>query len=265
MTQPFFIRQKIPRDTQFLKPALAATIVLLHGWGFDSRVWEPLHDLLAQYADVWLVDLSYENQTVDSLSDAILEGLPAKSLLVGWSLGGMLAANITAQSLIENQEKIILGLVTLSANTKFVASESWPSAMPQATFSAFVEGVNKNPARQLKRFSILLAQGEDESREQAAWQNGVLPEFVDKENLLAGLALLNAIDNMEKLKEIKCPSLFLFGKNDALVPSDAAKDLVINNEYHRIVVLENKGHCLHYPQGECHSLIQAFIEQLAGD
>jgi len=159
-----------------------------------------------------------------------------------------------------------LGLVTLSANVKFVADDTWPLAMEKKTFSAFVSGVEKNSIKQLKRFNLLVTQGDNNSQEQLQWlsKEGAAAT-IDTKKLLDGLSILNEIDNTQGFHQIKIPSLFLFGEKDTLVPIKVVEQLAINNSLHQIHTLNNKGHCLHYLDGECQMFIQAFLEKMTCD
>jgi pimeloyl-[acyl-carrier protein] methyl ester esterase len=61
------------------------TLLLLHGWGFDARLWEPLAELLPRYRFVrW--DRGYFGEAAEPLVEA-----PAAA--VGHSLGAMLLAD----------------------------------------------------------------------------------------------------------------------------------------------------------------------------
>ena len=266
MSSPVSIFQKISRDKSSSKTSLSSTIVLLHGWGFDSRIWEPLVRVLNQYADIWLFDLHYQQQTVESLCESIIEQLPKQSVLMGWSLGGMLATHIVANQLADKQHKAINALLALATNSVFVADEDWPLAMPQAMFTQFLSGVRNNTQRQLKRFSGLVVQGDANAREHLKYlQQFMLSDQQCAENLIAGLQLLAALDNRNVLSDISIPNLFLFGEYDALVPSDVVNH--IRDQYKNIEAycLKDQGHFLHHAQSECCQHLQNFLEQLSCD
>ena len=75
-------------------------LVLLHGWGMNSQVFNGLADALAQHHRVHLLDLpgfglSQESaaaaHSLDNWLAQLVAALPARSHLLGWSLGGQLA------------------------------------------------------------------------------------------------------------------------------------------------------------------------------
>ena len=109
-------------------------IVLLSGWGFDSRAMAPLAQALQPLADVWLVDLPGFGGSSPLLAwrcEQVLEQLasvlPNNCQLIGWSLGGMLAL-----AYAQRYPTRVSGLVTLGSNGCFVAQPSWPDAMAPA-------------------------------------------------------------------------------------------------------------------------------------
>jgi pimeloyl-ACP methyl ester carboxylesterase len=136
------------------------TIVLLNGWGMTAGTWGSLIPVLQKEHDVVVVDVVY-SEDVDTLCDTIYSELPERCVLIGWSLGGMLATKITAM-----YPRSIVGLITLSSNAQFVADSDWPHAMPADTFEAFFQLWTTTPEKSLQRFSSLVIQGDKQRREQ---------------------------------------------------------------------------------------------------
>lgn len=78
------------------------TLVLLHGVGLDSSVWEPVTDLLSGRARVVALDLPGhgnrepvgDDVTLTDLADGVAADIEAGSHLVGFSLGAMVAQHL---------------------------------------------------------------------------------------------------------------------------------------------------------------------------
>ena len=223
--------------------------ILLPGWGSTAAAWRPLASMLSQYCDCVLVDLPSLNGHVSesSLLDNVIEQLAplvdCRSVLMGWSLGGMLATRIASAH-------PVLGLVTLATNASFVQREGWANAMSDQVFHNFYGQVERAPLKALKRFVALQTQGDQQAREQRLLLQACLPAIdSDCENttiqLLAGLKLLQAIDNRECLKANNAvQALHLFGEHDTLVPvatADAVAALGHRQECH---TLAGAGHYL---------------------
>jgi pimeloyl-ACP methyl ester esterase len=222
---------------------LSAPIVLLHGWGCDSRIWQPLLPLFAQRADLIVVDISYIGESAESLCEQLVSALPARFYLCGWSLGGMLATRIAAIF-----PERVCGLITLASNACFVASADWPIAMATDTFKAFFAEIEQNPLKGLKRFALLEIHGDEFAKQQLQWLVGLSTNTITLENLLAGLSMLETLDNTALLAAITCPALYIFGEKDSLVPVAAMERFQkIANEQQSVRSIPQRGHLLHYP------------------
>ena len=82
----------------------AEPILLVHGWGIDSQIWQTLPQQLSQFADVLTLDLPgfgqslpLEDYSQASLIRWMAEVLPERCYLLGLSLGRMLSCAFAAQ------------------------------------------------------------------------------------------------------------------------------------------------------------------------
>ena len=142
-------------------------LILLHGWGCDSRTWQPLLPALEKIARVTPLDLpgfgkspALNGFSVPHVLNDLAANIPDGSVVVGWSLGGMLAVQLAAQF-----PKKVRALITLAANAKFVASEDYPGAMPAAVNREFNLAFARESHTSVKLFSGLLAQGDADERQ----------------------------------------------------------------------------------------------------
>ncbi len=236
-----------------LSPSSAEPLVLLHGWGFDSRSWEPLLPWLRQYSDVIALDLpgfgdspSCTDFSLDAVLDAIAQSLPVQAALVGWSLGGMLAVALAAR-----HPERITRVVTLGSNLRFVADANWPEAMAPAVNRGFNSEFERAPAKGLKRFLGLIAHGDQRERalrtELAVAQpdsGQIRPQWTQ------ALSLLSSLDNTRAFEQLRQPGLHLFAEHDALVPMAAAGQLPALNQRQRVSVVAGAGHAMHWSEPE---------------
>jgi len=223
-------------------------IVLLHGWGCDSRIWESLRPFLNAHADLIVLDIEYNGKSSDDCCNAIANILPDKSILLGWSLGGMLATRLAAM----HPEKVA-ALISLASNASFVANNDWPNAMEFKTFTGFVNAFVANAQKALTRFALLQVKGDKNSKQQLHYLKNCL---TDNAELKVGLDYLREINNLDALsRKISCPSLYVFGENDTLVPVSAADDLkkiLCSRESkasQSVIVIDGAGHVLPYVDG----------------
>jgi malonyl-CoA O-methyltransferase len=235
-------------------------IVLVHGWGGDSQIWQTIPLVLSEYIDVYTLDLpgfgssaSLNSYSEQDLLNWLHSQLPSSCYLVGLSLGGMLCRAYAAQ-----YPAAVLGVVTIATNSRFVADKQYAQAMPKADFKQFAALWNQDPHSCLKRFKILQAQGDQQQRKLIAQ----LRKLNFKMQVSAATALLNLLATMDGSKHIegiKCPSLAIFGSEDCLVPPAAAD--VLPHHYRRVIIPQ-ASHLPHLTaQSQVVRQVQVFIDQ----
>jgi len=238
-------------------------LILLPGWGLGTAPLEPLaaalqgldERLRVQIEPLPALDSADPADWLDELDANLAEDV----WLGGWSLGGMLAAELAAR-----RGERCHGLLCLASNACFVARTDWPSAMPAQTFAAFRAGCMQDAAATLKRFSLLCAQGAADPRGLARLLAGGAPQTAPLA-LLNGLELLAQLDSRAALQAFRGPQLHLFAGADALVPGAAAGALLALLPDIEIGLLGQASHAfvLERPH-EVAAAIQAFLHE-AGD
>lgn len=239
-------------------------LVLLPGWGLGSAPLEPLAAALQgldQRLRVQIEPLPAPGSAdLDEWLDELDSALPEDVWLGGWSLGGMLAAELAAR-----RGERCCGLLTLASNACFVARDDWPQAMPTSTFAEFQAACAANPAVCLKRFSVLCAQGSADARGMARLLASAAP-VVAPAALLQGLALLASLDTRAALQGFAGPQLHLFGADDGLVPAEAAGALLTLLADVEVGLIEQVGHAFVVERPhEVAAAIQAFLHGVEDD
>lgn len=260
-------------------------LVFIPGWGADERVWHKLSTSLSQDFNIIYIDLFFDEFCLDNIStenfdkndtavfiekliDKIAESIPEDCVLVGWSLGGMLAAHIA-----HRYHEKIASLITICTNASFVerdvnsGGKSWLQAMPLETFSAFVDNYQRDPAKTRKRFIALQAQGvkERKSLQKQLESHSALTEN-NQQWALNLLHVLGELDCRDYLLELPMPALMVFGDKDALVPLAASQEICSscskeNNTSIRVEVIDECGHAPHLSHvNELCSLILGFLD-----
>lgn len=272
----------------------ASPIVLLHGWGSSYRSWFPLVEQLQQLEassrSVFALDLpgfgdnampnsssahfpvfgDFTNaldaqialsHALDAQLDALAAALPKRCVLVGWSLGGMLAVQFAAR-----YPERVESLISIAANACFSARQGWGEACEEDVFQQFYAGFEQAPEATLKRFALLQSKGDAQRKQVGQVLQQSAPE-VHSRSWLSGLAQLHQLDNRQALRRIVCPILMLLGEHDALVPSSVSAHLlsmVQNKGFGDCVVLESSGHAPHISQPQLVAKhLQKFIYQAA--
>jgi len=230
------------RDTRGSGPEL----VLLHGWGMNAAVWSDLAAALAGQCRVTLIELPGHGESpllpggsLAQWARACIEAAPPRAVWLGWSLGALVAL----QAALEAPSRITRLLLT-AGTPRFVQSEDWPCAMPQATFQQFSGALAQDPQTALDRFLALQVRGTADARVTLRSLRGgfrerpaALPQALEQ-----GLELLRSSDLRPYLGGLDCPSRWLLGERDTLVPWTVARQLPGVLPGARVEVLAGAGH-----------------------
>jgi len=206
-------------------------LVLLHGWGMNSAVWEPVIDRLDQHFTVTSVDLPGHGFStmpdagatdLNDWSDAIAAVVPDNAIWLGWSLGGLLALQ-AALNRITN----IRALFMVTATPSFIQRDGWQCAMPEQTLTQFSQNLKADVKTTLTRFLSLQIKGCDNARDLLKQLRSGFAERPPAtfHALQTGLGFLRDTDLRQYLKEIDIPVHWLYGNRDTLTPACAADEI----------------------------------------
>jgi pimeloyl-[acyl-carrier protein] methyl ester esterase len=239
-------------------------LVFLHGWGQSARAW---HHQTARWPDATFLDLPGHGGTDDIAAEQWIGHLAAQlpespCLLVGWSLGGMLA-----MQLAHTYPEKVAALALIATTPRFTATEGWPHGCAPSLLDNFGQGVASQSARTMSRFFALMFHGDGLPRNSF---NTIARAAVDRDNpptrpgLEAGLSLLATLDLRAGAAEIDQPALVMHGSDDAVVPVGAGEWLartLPNATLHRF---ERCGHApfLSQPESFQH-ILEAWCQNIS--
>ena len=222
-------------------------LVMIHGWGLNSSVWQPILEGLSGDFELHLVDLpghgrsplETEDYSLDALADQLLPHLPEKAHWLGWSMGGLLAQHVAL-----TQPELIEKLVLVGSNAQYTQDEHWPYAMDRAVLEQFAEGLAKDYKATLKRFLAIQALGSEGARQIVKVLNEHMQAygFPDTRALDGGLALLRNSSFVARLHSLRHCSLLMFGRLDTLAPVIAAEPMSELMPDARTYVFEHGAH-----------------------
>ena len=234
-------------------PSNSPVIIAIHGWASNAQVWRELVKQLPEYGVLTLElpgfgvtpcdnRLFNYNNFISAVSNAVSlakQQWPACNArdfyLMGWSLGGQVAAEVAARI-----PDVIAGLITVASNPCFVEQPNWPRAMPASTYDAFSENFSAGAAKVVQRFHALQAHGAGEPRALRKTMQQYLP-MLDSAQIPAWQAILAwlAFDARPAYGAYAKPQLHLLAGNDALVPAN-----VPLGQYGEVQVIAGASHCL---------------------
>jgi pimeloyl-[acyl-carrier protein] methyl ester esterase len=211
-------------------------LVLIHGWGICSVAFESVLPFLTPFFRVHLIDLpgygdnidiGAEIKTIDQLVDEIHGSIPKNSCVLGWSLGGLIAMYYAVRFSAD-----ISSYITVCSSPCFCEELSefdqhdqiWPG-VERRILKAFMRLVKpKNKDEVCDHFLAMQAMGSPSIRHDIRCLRKAIAAKPKPlyEGLQFGLNLLNQLDLRESCRNLKIPSLHIFGDSDRIVSAEVA-------------------------------------------
>lgn len=222
-------------------------VVLLHGWGLHGGLFAPLAAALSVRHRVTCIDLPGHGRSpfdpafndLASLARAVDLALPPACTLVGWSLGGTVAAQLAAAG-----RPKIERLVLVAATPRFVRDASWAHGLAPAVVDEFAAQLRRDYRELIRRFLSLQARGDEKQvallrqLRAAVFEHGE----PDPAALDVGLRVLMESDLREIFGDISVPTLVIAGEYDRLTPPAASSWMAANIRNARLRLLKGAGH-----------------------
>lgn len=220
-------------------------IVVLPGWSIAGAALAPLVRELGPGARA--LDLPGQGTrrdqampaTLDELARIIERDLDDDVVLVGWSLGALVALAIAAAA-----RRRALALVLVAPTPKFVAATDWPHGADAALLDRYVTAVHDDPARLLAEFDALMLVGDAHRGAGAQQLREARSTVPGTAALAAGLGILRAADLRDTAPTVACRTLIVAGGNDRVTPPPAARWLAGAMPRATLVELAGAGHAL---------------------
>lgn len=212
-------------------------LVLLSGWGIDSRIWQPLEAHWPSPVEPSAVEWPGYGESpalptstgLDALAERMAPELPSDAVWVGWSLGGLLATALL--DYLPPPKALLL----LGAGSRF-CNDGEDGGVTYEELASFQRAFHRDPVATWRHFLRWQAQGEPNAREahrQLRTRLGETPH-ADTDTLAQGLMWLETLDNRALLAHPPCPIRRLAGAHDPLLP-DRSRQQALR--------LEAAGHC----------------------
>lgn len=217
-------------------------LVLLHGWGMNSHVWQPLLPSLAQHAQVICIDLpghgANSHLPLGTLAEAVAQlapHIPQDAIVMGWSLGGLIA-----QGLAHALPDRIAALILIASTPKFVAEGDWAHGVSPDLLALFGRSLQTDYLGTVKRFFALqFLSTKTDTRVVNALRERIMEHPASITGLEQGLTILQTADFSQT--PVTQPALWMLGKLDKLIPASLA-DALPQMGYRHIAVLGSAAH-----------------------
>ncbi len=162
--------------------------------------------------------------------------------LVGNSMGGFIAAEVTIQDPERVDRLVLISAAGLTSSNVYEAPTAVIGRVAQ-TITATTAAGHKRMARRPRGRHMalaLVARHPSKLKADSAWEG--LMKGADKPGFRAALMASVRYDYRDRLSDIKCPTLIVWGENDSVITVDDA------HEYERLIsdsrktVMEDTGH-----------------------
>jgi pimeloyl-[acyl-carrier protein] methyl ester esterase len=235
------------------------TMVLLSGWGFDTTIWEifiaqfptDFHFITINLFDFFIADT--ELKTLADISLQLNQLIPKNSVLLGWSLGGLIALDFYIRSMKP------VTLVTVACSPKFIAENNWLGISLQE-IESFKQMLETDLNSLLKKFASLVIYPVRDWRLHLRIRNAFQKQQHKK--LLVLLNRMETADLRSDFQLLAKPSLHLLGSEDVLIPKATERQLKKLNTKASVEIIEGAGHIpfLTHPEN-CLNQLEKFLKQ----
>ena len=190
------------------------SLVLLHGWAFNSDIFQSLIDKYKANYRITVIDLPGHGRSrdidgnIESWCNELTKIIPEQSILLGWSLGGLLSTYIASQIEISK-------LILVAATPCLINNENWNYGISSEVFDQFAINLKNDSTKSLKRFVSL--QSKDKSQLQELYKS--IQKYPASHSALnTGLEIIINSDLRDIYKDIEVPKTTILGSLDTLVP-----------------------------------------------
>lgn len=245
-------------------------VALVHGWGLNLRVWDELRADLARTHTVHAIDLPGHGRSpfdpgrsdLRAQAAAVLDALPARFTLMGWSLGGQLALQIasTAQARVTD-------LILVATTPKFQRDDTWPAGLRPSVLETFATFLGDDYRGTVADFLELQVRGSTDAELVLRKLRAALFAHGEATTpaLLAGLRILRDTDLRAELPGIAARTLVISGQYDRITPPAASAALCAMLPHARALEFRRAGHAPFLSHAsEFTAAVQGFFAEAAG-
>jgi pimeloyl-ACP methyl ester carboxylesterase len=230
------------------------SILLLPGLACDAAVFEHQAAALTPHAHVHISDAHTRASTLPQMAALLLQEQPGEHVLVGCSMGGMLALELHRQAPGRVRAMALLGSTARPDTPELIALRS------QAC-ERFAAG----RMDEVLRANVLFA-----FHPQQALRPGLVQDYLamitraGAQQLIAqNRAVMARSDSRPHLPTVQCPVLVACGEADQLTPPQVSSEMAALLPHAELAVVPGAGHMLTMEQPRAvNALLLAWLERL---
>lgn len=226
-------------------------ILFISGWGLKADL---LKESSCYFNDFTLIDLPHLNELKLNLIVRHLSmNLADSSIIIGWSLGGLIAIQL-ASLFPAKVRKLIL----LSSSPRFLKDKGWQGIGKNEAIK-FLDLAKSDIKYLFDYFLFLVNYPNTTAHYKTLLINNSVDCQINKDYLIKYLEILFGADTRELYKSIKVPILHLIGEKDAIVQLNS-EELIRLNDRTKIHSISRGGHIIFLShEKECKKQLTQFI------
>jgi pimeloyl-ACP methyl ester carboxylesterase len=230
------------------------SLVLLPGLACDATSWREQLPALAARHFVHVSDVHFRFDTLPQMAEALLAESPGRLVLVGASMGGMLAMQAQAQA-----PERIAGIALLGTTARADTPELLQLRSDAITL--FEQGRMDEVLRANLPFAFHPAHagGGDLVEQYLQMVRRAGPAALIRQNR----AVMARSDRRPQLPRVACPTLVLCGEADLLTPPEHSREIAQAVPGARLEIVPGAGHMLTLEQpARVNALLLPWLESL---
>ncbi|HVV68639.1 MAG TPA: alpha/beta hydrolase [Gammaproteobacteria bacterium] len=226
-------------------------LIILPGWAGDSSLWQHQCVNLTDLVTPKVIVVT-EQPSIEKMAEEVLSSASEKFILLGHSLGGLIAQWIA----IHHPHKVNK-LILLATWTGFSSPEL------VTFFKKMLQKIRNDERESLwNDIKSNLVYSQHDHRENLLQTiHACLAQFPTQGLINQTLAEINAIDTSPLLHKIQCPTLIIHGRQDAFFPLQIHEHIRDHIANAKLTIIETCGHMLSIEQPEAiTALIRLWVQ-----
>ncbi|MDT8316596.1 MAG: alpha/beta fold hydrolase [bacterium] len=233
------------RGIAYLHEGSGRPLVFIHGWSMAAPLWQRQIEHFAKSGyEATAIDLrghgkSFKDgpytisQFAYDLKDFIHDRGLEKPVLVGWSMGAMVALEF----IIKHPSKAA-GICLVGGMPRFTEADDYPHGLPLKDVKGMKVKLKRDFERTMGEFRESISEGLSESDKEIL-MNAAFPDLKASK---ASLVELMEDDLREGLEKIKLPTLLIHGDKDRVSLRAASEYMLERISGSRLALIKGAGH-----------------------
>jgi pimeloyl-[acyl-carrier protein] methyl ester esterase len=224
------------------------TFLWISGWSVPADIWQP-------YCNAWPsakhYTLSFEKceQTKQIMEQAThtLQQIDAKQLIiVGWSLGAMVALQLALRS-----PHVIDRLFLIGGVTEFVSKQQGHNGWNERVLNRMKKQLQRNAREVIRLFDQkMFSEQERQASYEQKWSEKVRKQLPPLLSLLAGIDYLRTFTLVDQGSHMQMPVYLLTGSADQICPTTSTLALAKQLPHATYTIWQERGHACFWTQQE---------------